>query len=204
MFFISCYQGKCSHPLTGSKTGDTLHSSMLPRIVITGAPASGKTEIFKRLKRHPVFSDFVFFDELARQLLSENPEYRNNWSEFHIEIYRRQIAREEQVGKQPFITDRGTADAFAFYPQTMHSVGTILEKEYSRYSAVVQLGSSAILGDEFYQCDVVRHESASSALEIEKALTDVWQQHPGYYFVEAEIDLEKKYRVCLQILLSLL
>ena len=65
------------------------------RIVITGAPASGKTLFFERLKNNLMFSEFVFFEELARQLLLENNDYRNNWDLFHIEIYKRQVAREK-------------------------------------------------------------------------------------------------------------
>lgn len=179
-------------------------SDMVPRIVITGAPASGKTKVFNRLKKDPAFSGFVFFDELARQLLSENPEYRKNRSEFHIEIYRRQVAREKQLGGGPFITDRGTVDAFAFHPQTMQRVGTTLKEEYQRYSAVVQLGSSAILGDEFYQRDDIRNEPASAALAIEQAMAELWRRHPSYHFVPADTDFEKKYDACLRVLMSLI
>lgn len=179
-------------------------SGMIPRIVITGAPASGKTEFLERLKRHPAFSSFIFFEELARQLLSENPEYRKNWCGFHIELYHRQLAREKQVHNRPFIADRGTADAFAFHPETVLSVGTTLEEEYRRYSAVVQLGTSAALGDEFYQRDDIRNEPATAALAIEKAIAGVWRGHPRYHFVKAEIDFEKKYRNFLQIVMRLI
>jgi predicted ATPase len=175
---------------------------MISRIVITGAPASGKTEVLSRLKKDPAFANFVFFDELARLLLSENPEYRKSWSDFHVEIYHRQVAQEKQVGERPFITDRGTVDTFAFYPQAMEGVGTTLEGEYQRYSMVVQLGSSAILGNKFYERNGIRSESMTEALAIENAITELWRGHPCYHFVKAEIDFEKKYDACLQILIS--
>ncbi len=200
--FAYRHQAKCAAALTGKAAGGMLRSGMVPHIVITGAPASGKTEVFNRLKKDPAFSDFVFFDELARLLLSENPEYRKSWSSFHIEIYHRQVAREKQVGERPFITDRGTIDAFAFHPQTMEDVGTTLEEEYQRYSAVVQLGSSANLGNKFYERNGIRNESISEALAIEKAITELWRRHPGYHFIKAETDFEKKYHACLQVLLS--
>jgi predicted ATPase len=177
---------------------------MIPRIVITGAPSSGKTEFFERLESHPAFSGFLFFDELARQLLTENPHYRNNWSKFHIELYHRQEVREKQARDRPFITDRGTADAFAFHSAAMSEVGTTLEKEHQKYSAVVQLGTSAILGERFYQRDSIRNEPVAKALAIEEEIKKVWCRHPGYHFVEAEIDFEKKFRNFLQLVLRLI
>jgi len=201
--FAYRHQAKYAPALTGKAAGSMLRSGMIPRIVITGAPASGKTEVFNRMKKDPAFSNFVFFDELARLLLSENPEYRKSWSGFHIEIYHLQVAREKQVGERPFITDRGTIDAFAFHPQTMEDVSTTLEEEYQRYSAAVQLGSSANLGNKFYECNGIRNESISKALAIEEAITELWRRHPGYHFIKAETDFEKKYHACLQVLLSI-
>ena len=177
---------------------------MVPRIVITGAPSSGKTEFFERLRSHSAFSEIHFINELARRLLTENPEYRKNWSGFHRELYNKQVERERRAHNRPFITDRGTADAFAFHPETMSEVGTTLANEYQRYSAVVQLGTSAILGEEFYQCDSIRNESISRALAIEQAIANVWRRHPGYHFVKAEIDFKKKFRTFLKLVNSLI
>ena len=138
--------------------------------------------------------DFVFFDEMARQLLEENPAYRENWAEFHHHIYFRQIEREDAVSGRSFVTDRGTVDAFAFNPDTMAFMETNIEKEYRRYTAVIQLGSAASLGQEYYRTDDIRNESIAAALRIERAITAAWSNHPGYRLVEAEVDFEKKYR----------
>ena len=175
----------------------------MPRIVITGAPSSGKTTFFERLKDHPAFKDFLFFEALARQLLAENPEFRSNWSGFHIELYRRQAAREEEAGDRPFITDRGTVDAFAFHRETMTKVGTTFETEYQRYSAVVQLETAAALGNLFYRCDNIRNEPLSEALAIEQEIKKVWYRHPRYSYVKAEVDFEKKFHNFLKTVLTL-
>ncbi len=174
------------------------------RIVLTGAPASGKTVFFERLKTHPDFAGFLFFEELARQLLEEYPEYRHNRNDFHREIYRRQIARERQAGNRPFITDRGTADAFAFHPETAVMVGTTIAAEYKRYTAVVQLGSAASLGEKWYQKDNIRTESITEALAIENAIAGIWQEHPGYHFIANEVDFEMKYEKFLTLILTLI
>ena len=163
------------------------------RIVLTGGPGSAKTEFMKKLQREPEFAGFVFFDELARQLLSSSPELRHDRTALHREIYRRQVEREAATGERPFISDRGTIDAFAFHPETIDLIGTSLEAEYTRYTGVVQLGSAAALGGDYYATDEVRNESIEEALEIEAALKKVWSGHPRYTFVAAEIDLEKKY-----------
>ena len=93
------------------------------------------------------------------------------------------------------MTDRGTVDAFAFHPETMAEVGTTLEREYRRYSLVVQLGSAAALGEPFYRKDEIRHESPAEALAIERAIRAVWGRHPGYSFVPAGENLEEKYNL---------
>jgi len=166
---------------------------MSDRIVITGAPASGKTECLNRLRVDPRLAGFEFFDELARRLLTEQPNFRSDWPAFHREIYRRQVAREAAVGGRSFVTDRGTVDAFAFHPESMIEVGTTLEKEYARYTMIVQLGTAAGLGPGYYRCDEIRNETTEQALRIEAAIRAVWQGHPGYHFVEAESDFDTKY-----------
>jgi predicted ATPase len=167
---------------------------MIPRIVITGAPGSGKTEFLQRLRQDRAFHQFLFFDELARQLLQEDPTYRQRWSEFHREIYRRQCDRETAAGEQPFVTDRGTVDAFAFHPETAASVGTSIDQEYKRYTAVVQLGSAARLGEPYYRRDEIRNESIEDAMFVERAIESVWTNHPGYCRINAQLDFEEKYR----------
>ncbi len=170
---------------------------MTSRIVITGAPGSGKTEFLNRLRTYPELNGFAFFDELARQLLAENPSLRTRRREFHQEIYRRQIAREEAVRGKSFVTDRGTVDAFAFHPETVQDVNTTIAAEYQRYDLVIQLGSAAALGAPYYVQDDIRTESIEDALIIEAALRSVWSSHRNYIFIDAKEDYEAKFAHCL-------
>lgn len=173
----------------------------LPRhVVITGAPAAGKTELLARLAEHPAFAEYLFFEELARDLLAEDATWRLRRREFHREIYRRQTARERQAADQPFVTDRGTVDAFAFHPETLTDVGTTLAAEYHRYDLVLHLGSSAGLGDDYYTVDSVRTESRAEALQIERALAAVWGEHPSYRFIPAAVRTEHKFAAVLALL----
>ena len=166
---------------------------MSVRIVITGGPASGKTEFFERLKSLPELAGFVFLEEQARHFLASQPHLSTDKLELHRRIYRAQTENEDKLGDRDFITDRGTADALAYQPEVMPLVGTTLEAEYRRYDSVIQLGSSAALGEGYFTGDEVRKESPDRALKIENALKKVWQDHPGYYFVKAEKDTERKF-----------
>ncbi len=173
------------------------------RIVITGAPASGKTIFFERIKNDRSFGDFVFFDELARQLLIEDSSYRTNWDKFHIDIYNRQIEREEKNSSSSFITDRGTVDTFAFHPQTAQHVSSTIENEYGRYTAVLLLESSANLGEKYYKTDKIRQESLEEAIQIENNLQQAWSKHPNYYCIKAYDSIEKKFSEFKDILTSI-
>ena len=168
---------------------------MANRIVITGGPGSAKTEFLERLKSDHDFSEFTFFDELARKLLESEPRYRTDFHALHLAIYEQQVARENAIGDAPFITDRGTVDAFAFHPETMVLVNTNLEREYRRYTAVIQLGSAANLGEDVYCTDDIRQESVEEALQIERAIRKVWEHHPGYAYIPADPNLENKFNL---------
>lgn len=165
----------------------------ISRIVITGAPASAKTEFIERLKPMPEFGQFTFFEELARKLLGENSSGRDNPEEFHRRIYDAQTKRESELGERPFITDRGTLDAFAFHPESIDLIGTTFECEYRRYTAVMHLGTAASLGENFYAQDDIRTDSIKEALKIDKALGEIWSGHDSYNYVAAEIEIEQKF-----------
>lgn len=166
---------------------------MIPKIVITGAPGSGKTEFIGRLKNVEALAGFAFFDELARLILTQSPKLRHQQDQLHREIYDQQIQREAEAINRPFITDRGTLDAFAFHPELLEMVGSTIEIEYARYTAVICLQSSAYLGERYYQKDKVRTESVSEALTLEAATKRVWKGHDNYFFIEAQPDFEQKY-----------
>jgi predicted ATPase len=166
---------------------------MVQRIVITGAPGSGKTNFIEKLKEDSQFSCFTFFDELARKLLDEYPDYRQNWTIFHRDIYRLQIERENNLPEKLFISDRGTVDTFAFHPETVDDVGTTLKDEYDRYDAVIQLESAANLGNNYYRIDNIRLETIEEALEIENKITNIWKNHPNYIMIKAKSDIDEKY-----------
>lgn len=177
---------------------------MRHKIVITGGPASGKTESLALLKLEPELTEFIFFEELARKLLDQNPEYRSNWPELHTQIYHQTIKRESAAADRHFISDRGTIDAFAFHPDTMNNVKTTIAKEYKRYSAVIQLGSTASLKNGEYETDDIRKETPEEAILIELELRAAWSHHPNYSFLPAQHEFATKYDILCKKILNLI
>lgn len=163
------------------------------RLVLTGAPGSGKSSILNLLAADPAHHWLVFLPEMARELLKSDPSYRSRWDEFHVELYKRQCQREASLENRPFVTDRGTVDAFGFHPEGLKKVGSDLAAEYRRYSHVLLLETSAHLGSLYYQTDEIRTESASDALAIEQALLRAWGGHPNLIRMPATADFDAKY-----------
>jgi len=163
------------------------------KIVITGGPASGKTEFFERLKTLPELSGFAFLEEQARHFLAAKPQLCQDKRELHRRIYLAQREQEDKLSDKDIITDRGTADALAYQPDVMAIIGTTLETEYKRYDAVIHLGSAAALGEKYFAGDDIRKETIDQAMEIENALKKVWGNHPGYYFVQVETNMNRKF-----------
>lgn len=172
--------------------------------MLTGAPSSGKSEFLHRLQKEAGFSRFVFFEEMARSLLEENPGFRNDWSDFHRRIIVQQKAREDALEGDSFVSDRGTVDAFAFHPEMLAELGTSLDQEYKRYTAVVQLESAANLGEKYYTTDQVRNEPIDEALAIEAAIKKAWRPHPGYRFIAAAANFDRKYELFLATVRTLI
>jgi predicted ATPase len=173
------------------------------RIVFTGAPSSGKTGIIERLSAEPELKRFAFLGELARESLESTPTNVEDWRAFHLDMYRRQVAREKELAEKSFITDRGTIDFLAFNPGLMKEAGTSLETELARYTAVIHLGSTAGLGKEYYAADDIRPDSLEFVLEIEDALKTIWGRHPQYHFVPAEKDYDARVRNVLALVREL-
>ncbi|MDD5426784.1 MAG: AAA family ATPase [candidate division Zixibacteria bacterium] len=172
---------------------------MSNRIVITGGPASGKTEFCERLKNIPELAPFGFISEQARHFLKEQPDLRHDSRQLHQSIYHSQVWYEESMKGEGFITDRGTADALAYQPDLLTLLKTTLEKEYRRYDAVIQLESAAALGEKYFTGDNIRRESVTEALRIETALKKIWGGHPGYHFIKAHKNIEIKFGHFLKI-----
>lgn len=175
------------------------------KIVLTGAPGSGKSTIARELaRRFPEL--FVVVPEAATQYYTA---LGFRWDQLTIEqqreaqrgIYHLQVDQEERLAslhpEKTLLMDRGTIDGAAYWPdgpaEYWRDLGTTEQAEISRYAMVVVLESSAAIG--LYDGDKsnqVRFEDAQGALENAKLLRRLWSAHPNTHFVAAQRDLEQK------------
>lgn len=175
------------------------------KIVLTGAPGSGKSTIARELARR--FPDsFVVVPEAATQYYTA---LGFRWDQLTIEqqreaqrgIYHLQVDQEERLAslhpEKTLLMDRGTIDGAAYWPdgpaEYWRDLGTTEQREISRYAMVIVLESSAAIG--LYDGDKsnqVRFEDAEGALENAKLLRGLWSAHPNTHFVAAQRDLEQK------------
>ncbi len=183
----------------------TLTSTGPKKIVLTGAPGSGKSTIARELARR--FPDsFIIVPEAATQYYTA---LGFRWDQLTIEqqreaqrgIYRLQVEQEERLSalhpEKTLLMDRGTIDGSAYWPdgpaEYWKDLCSTEAREIARYAMVIVLESSAAIG--LYDGDKsnqVRFEDAEGALENAKLLGRLWAAHPNTHFVSAFRDLEQK------------
>ena len=178
---------------------------MPTKIVLTGAPGSGKSTIALELcERYPRL--FIAVPEAATQYYSA---LGFRWNQLAIEqqreaqrgIYRLQLAQEARVAAlhpdKTLILDRGTIDGAAYWPDGpaayWRDLGSSAQAELARYERVIVLQSTAAIG--LYDGDAsnqVRFEGAAEALENAKLLESLWAEHPRTAYVPAQADFKSK------------
>jgi predicted ATPase len=170
----------------------------MKRIVLTGAPGSGKTTIARALAT--MYPDqLVVVPEAATQYYTL---LGKRWNQLDIDnrkqaqrgIYRLQVEQENRLAEQhpqkTLLLDRGTIDGAAYWPDGPDAywldLQTTAERELARYDRVLVLESSAVIG--VYDGDAsnpVRFEDAKGALENARLLESLWAKHPHLTHVPA-------------------
>ena len=175
------------------------------KIVLTGAPGSGKSTIARELdRRHP--GRFIVVPEAATQYYTA---LGRRWNQLDIEqqreaqrgIYRLQIAQEERLAAlhpdRVMLLDRGTIDGSAYWPDGPAAywtdLGTTEDAEFARYSQVIVLETAAVIGVyDGHASNDVRFEGAAEAIENARKLAALWAGHANVTLVRAEPELERK------------
>jgi predicted ATPase len=186
------------------------------KIVLTGAPGSGKSTICRELAhRHP--GKFIVVPEAATQYYLA---IGSRWDRLDLErrreaqrgIFRLQVEQEKRLAElNPDVTllmDRGTIDGAAYWPDGpaayWRDLGTSETEQLSRYATVLILESAAAIG--LYDGDnsnTVRFEKAAEALENAKLLAALWSAHPRTHLVPATPDIAAKVDRVEQIVMGL-
>ena len=186
------------------------------KIVITGAPGSGKTVITRALAdAHP--DRFVLVTEAATQVYTM---LQTRWDQLDLEgrrdvqrrIYHLQVEQEERFSREhpdkTLLLDRGTIDGAAYWPEGpqdyWRDLGTHADREIARYDAVILLETCAALGlYDGADSNFCRFEDAQAALLASERLKHLWSPHPRVRYVGASPRLEDKLAQVRQALDSL-
>lgn len=181
----------------------TYSSSLLAsskRIVITGGPGAGKTAILE-VARRDLCRHVEVLPESARIVFSGGFPRRTEDAArraaqraiFHVQDELEALGT-GSLTASTLLCDRGTLDGLAYWPGSWDeyfvALGTTLEKELARYSAVIHLRVPD--AHNGYKTDAVRRESDREAAEIDARLVEFWARHPRRMFVESNADFVRK------------
>lgn len=171
-------------------------------IVVTGGPGGGKTtalDLFQRelksaVKVVPEAATMLFGHGLDR----DTPPDRSKL--LQRSIYRMQIALEaifhDFYSDRLLICDRGTLDGLAYWPDGeqgyFESLETTFEAEAARYGAVIFFQTAAIHGEDVKSNNPYRTEDSGAAVRLDERLRRVWERHPRFHFIPAELSFMSK------------
>lgn len=175
------------------------------KIVITGAPGSGKTVITHRLADTEP-TRFVAVPEAATQVYDM---LQTRWDKLDLagrhdaqrRMYALQLEQESRLADahpdRVLLLDRGTIDGAAYWPEGAESFwrdrSTTHTDELNRYDAVILLETAAAIGlydgDESNFC---RFEDPAAAIASGELLKQLWSGHPRLHFVAAYEKIDEK------------
>lgn len=175
-----------------------------PLVAITGGPGAGKTAALEMARRSlcehvailPESASILFGGGFPR-LPSPSARRAAQRAIFHVQRQlERLVVEEDDVSM--LICDRGTLDGLAYWPDDEASffqdVGSSLEAELARYSAVVHLETPGV--DQGYQSQTnqLRIESPAEARAIDRRILAIWSAHPRRTVVNTHDDFFEKVR----------
>ena len=172
------------------------------RIVLTGGPGAGKTAVLELVRQEfcphvqilPEAAGIVFGGGFPR---GGSLEWRRGAQRAIFFVQRELESTGEADNAAIALCDRGTVDGAAYWPgpeSFWDSVGTTIERELSRYDAVIHLRTPPIDGG-YNHTNPLRVESAVAAAEIDARLLKIWEGHPRRFIVPPSPDfLEKAVR----------
>lgn len=180
-------------------------------IALTGGPGAGKTAVLEIARRAfcehvailPEAAGIVFGGGFPRHD-TEACRVGSQLAIFHVQRSLERIVIDERlVGVA--LCDRGTLDGLAYWPRTQDElfdeVGTSLQQEYERYTAVIHLRSPN-LGHGYNHQNRLRIESAEQAQAIDQRIADVWAGHSRVYTIDSAKTFEAKAHRALEVVRS--
>ena len=164
---------------------------MQVRIVLTGGPSAGKTTLLDLLSKQygnavavaPEAASILFRGGFPRPV-SVDDRIHTQRSIYGLQKELELQAMEHASGA-PLFCDRGALDGAAYWSGTVKefcfAMGTSIEREHARYTAVLHLQTAAE-GMGYTNTDV-RTETPAEAHELDQRIGEVWGNHPNYIFI---------------------
>lgn len=172
------------------------------RVVLTGGPGGGKTTAAD-LYRREIGDEVVVVPEAATLLYLGGFPRGGDVGVRKVTqraIYNVQInledAQSAHYQSRVLLCDRGTVDGAVYWPgdpsEFFAHLGTSLEKELSRYDAVIFFETAAVGGISIEGGNPTRIESIEEALALDHKLKKLWSQHPNFIFVPHNVSFIRK------------
>lgn len=180
------------------------------RIVLTGGPGGGKTtagdlfrrEMGDRVVLVPEAATMVFSGGFPR-LTKADAVHAAQRAIYHVQIHLEEAVM-AQHPEQILLCDRGTVDGAAYWPGGSEGffddIGTTLERELSRYDAVIFFESAAVGGMGIEGGNPIRNETLAEAVKLDHKLRTLWSQHPNFMLVPHNPSFFKKISFGLAVL----
>ena len=185
----SLRSGTGTHAGTGTKKEDPF------RVVITGGPCAGKTEVWRFLGQ--AFPGGVPVPEAATQLILDGKSEDSLGLEgFQRAVYKRQLALEEGGREKGplLLCDRGLLDGLAYFPSLFECLDVSREEVLNRYAMVMQV--EVIRDPQAYSLhfnnNPARHEDHTRALALERELERIYERHPYCFFLPGSLEEKKR------------
>lgn len=163
------------------------------RIVLTGGPGGGKTTAAD-LYRREIGDDVALVPEAATLLYTGGFPRRGNdhvkeaaqKSIYHVQI-NLENAYAAHYKSKVLLCDRGTIDGAVYWPKSskdfFEQLHTTIEKELSRYDAVLFFETAAAGDHSIESNNKARVESIEEAVELDRKLKKLWSKHKNFIFV---------------------
>jgi predicted ATPase len=187
--------------------GEIVMNKKCFRVVLTGGPGGGKTTAAELFRRE-IGDQVVIVPEAATLLYSggfprggiDEVRCATQRAIYHVQI-NLEDAQSAHFQNRVLLCDRGTVDSAVYWPGEtaafFENLGTNLDKELSRYDAVIFFETAAMGGISIEGGNPNRIESLEEALELDHKLKKLWSQHPNFIIIPHNKSFIKKVNLAL-------
>ncbi len=183
------------------------------RIVITGGPCGGKTELMKTLSKDLKARGYQIF--IVPETFTEmygGGIYLKDFSvlDFQDMLFRMQLSKEHtyneaalrsKSNKIAIFYDRGAVDGLAYMSKidaekVLLNNNATLNALFSHYDAVIHMITAADGALEAYlknkENNPARYETPEEAIAVDNALKQAWRRHPKLRIIDNSTDFPAK------------